>query len=37
MSRGIKDCSHCVIPHREEGYDHIREAVDEMIFRKAQV
>jgi Zn-finger protein len=23
LDSGIKDCTHCLIPHRPEGYDHV--------------
>lgn len=31
---GIKDCSACVMPHTEEGYDRILETVSRMIYGK---
>jgi len=29
---GIKDCSDCVIPHTEEGYDHVLDIVKRKIY-----
>ena len=28
LKSGLKDCSHCLIPHVREGYDIIREKLD---------
>lgn len=29
---GIKDCSHCLIPHREENYDRIMEKMAQVLL-----
>lgn len=33
-TNGVKDCSRCTIPHREEGYEYIMSVVGDQIFRK---
>jgi Zn-finger protein len=35
MMNGIKDCSSCVIPHTEEGYDYILEVINTTIYQKS--
>ncbi|MDF2545529.1 MAG: cysteine-rich small domain [Anaerosolibacter sp.] len=32
-SENIKDCSFCLVPHGENGYDHIMEKMEEVIKR----
>lgn len=34
MTNGMKDCSRCTIPHREEGYEYVMSVVGDQIFRK---
>ncbi len=34
MGKGIKDCTDCVIPHTEEGYDYVLRVVTSKIFQK---
>ena len=34
ITSGIKDCSHCVIPHTEEGYDYILEMINNMVYQR---
>jgi Zn-finger protein len=34
MRSGIKDCSSCVIPHTEEGYDYILEVVKNQVYQR---
>ena len=29
--KGIKDCSLCTLPHKKNGYDHIRSNIDKII------
>lgn len=33
LDNGIKDCSGCMIPHREDGYDHVMSKVP-ALFEK---
>ncbi len=33
FKRGVKDCSACVIPHREEGYEFVLETVKEKVYK----
>jgi len=35
MKNGIKDCSSCVIPNTEEGYDYILEVINTVIYQKS--
>jgi hypothetical protein len=30
--KGVKDCSNCLIPHSEGGYDYINKKLKEEIF-----
>ena len=30
LDNGIKDCSHCLFPHKKENYDHIIERLKEL-------
>lgn len=32
--KGVKDCSNCLIPHSEGGYDYINKKLKEEIFSK---
>ena len=32
---GIKDCSHCLLPHGEDGYDHIISKCPELYKKPA--
>lgn len=32
VNKGIKDCSACVIPHTEEGYDYVLAFVNRAVF-----
>ena len=34
LEKGIKECSACIVPHSEEGYDYILEAVTGKLWRK---
>jgi Zn-finger protein len=34
ITNGIKDCSHCVIPQTEEGYDYILEMINNTVYRQ---
>lgn len=34
LSNGIKDCSNCLIPHSEKGYDYIMKKLEESRIRK---
>jgi Zn-finger protein len=34
LRNGIKDCSNCIIPHGEEGYDYILEVVKNRVYCK---
>ncbi len=31
LENGIKDCSECMIPHSENGYEYIREHIKEVL------
>lgn len=31
LNNGIKDCSNCIIPHSEGGYDYIMEKMEEVV------
>ena len=31
LENGIKDCSHCLVPHRKENYDKIMEKMDAVM------
>jgi Zn-finger protein len=35
MKNGIKDCSSCLIPHTEDGYDYILEVINNTIYQKS--
>ena len=34
LRNGIKDCSGCILPHTEEGYDHILEVVSRQVYQR---
>ena len=34
VKRGLKDCSDCLIPHVQDGYEYILEGVNRMVYRK---
>jgi Zn-finger protein len=34
LDNGIKDCSECLIPHKEDNYDYIVEILKKEILRK---
>lgn len=29
--KGIKDCSHCLVPHGEKGYEHIQSGMKSVL------
>jgi Zn-finger protein len=33
MKNGVKDCSDCIIPHTEKGYNYILEEVKRTIYK----
>ena len=34
--KGIKNCSNCSIPHKENGYKHVSEKIKEVIKRSSK-
>ena len=32
LRNGIKDCSNCIIPHVEEGYDYILSVIQSKVY-----
>ena len=34
MTKGLKDCSSCIIPHTEEGYEYILGQVAQKIYQR---
>jgi Zn-finger protein len=34
LKNGIKDCSNCITPHAEEGYDYILAVVTGTVYKK---